>query len=101
MIILMVSSALIFFTALFSECSLKKWHLGGTWVTQSVKRLTLDFGSGHGLTVHEIKPRMGLCTNSMEPAWDSLSPPLSPSLFAPPLLMLSLSLSLSDRKSVV
>ena len=26
------------------------------WVTQSVERLTLDFDSGHDLTVHEIEP---------------------------------------------
>ena len=35
----------------------KPW---GTWVAQSVKRLTLDFGSGHNLTVHEFEPRVGL-----------------------------------------
>ena len=27
-----------------------------TWVTQSIKRLTLDFGSGHDLKVCEIEP---------------------------------------------
>ena len=26
------------------------------WVALSVKHPTLDFGSGHDLTVHEIKP---------------------------------------------
>ena len=26
-----------------------------------VKRLTLDFGSGHALVVLEIEPRVGLC----------------------------------------
>ena len=31
----------------------EKGALRGAWVAQSVKRLTLDFGSGHGLTVHE------------------------------------------------
>ena len=40
----------------------------GTWVTQSVKHLTLGFGSGHELTVCEIEP-CGI---------------LSPSLSAPP-----------------
>ena len=44
-------------------------------MAQSVKQLTLDFGSGHDLMVgefqpHEFKPRIRLCT---EPAWDSLS----------------------------
>ena len=72
----------------------------GTWVAQSIKRLTLDFGSGHDLTVCETGPRVGVCTDSSEPAWDipslslSLSLPLSLplSLSAPPLLVLSLSL---------
>ena len=58
-------------------------------MAQSVKRLTLDFSSGHGLTVGELQPHVGLCADSTESAWG----PLSPSLSAPPLLMLSLSLS--------
>lgn len=44
----------------------------GTWVAQSVKHVTLDFGSGHYLRVHEF-------TGNADPAWDSLSlhhPPL-------------------------
>ena len=49
----------------------------GAWVAQSVKRPTLHFGSGHDLTVGEIKPYIGLCDNSVEPACDSL--PLCPS----------------------
>ena len=40
----------------------------GTWVVQSVKHLTLDFGSDHDLTY------VGLCADSLEPAWESLSP---------------------------
>ena len=58
-------------------------------MAQSVKHLTLGFSSGHDLTVCGIEPLIGLCTDSGEPAWDSLSP----SLPAPPLLTLSLSLS--------
>ena len=54
----------------------------GAWVVPSVKRPTLDFGSGHDLMVCGIKPRIELCTDSTEPAWDSLSP----SLCAPPML---------------
>ena len=54
----------------------------GTWVAQSVKHSTLDFSSGHHLTVREFKPCSGPCADSVEPASDSLSP-------------LSLSLSLS------
>ena len=61
----------------------------GTWGAQSVKLLTLGFSSGHDLVVLEIKPDVGLCTDSTEPAWDSLPPSLS----APPVLTLSLALS--------
>ena len=39
---------------------------------QSAERLTLDFTSGYDLTFHEFKPRVGLCTDSAEPGWDSL-----------------------------
>ena len=56
-------------------------------MAQLVKRLTLDFGSGHDLTIHELEPVIGLCAGRVEPAWDFLSLSLS----APPLLMLSLS----------
>ena len=58
-------------------------------MVQSVKHLALDFSSGHDLTVCEFEPHMGLCADSSEPAWDSLSPSLS----APPPLTLSISLS--------
>ena len=51
----------------------------GLRVAQSVKRLTLDLGSGHDLTVREFEPRVGLCADSAEPAWDSLSLSLCPS----------------------
>ena len=67
-----------------------RFYLRGAWVAQSVKRLTLDFGSSHDLTVREFKPHVGLCTDSTEPAWDSLS---LLSLSAPTPLTLSLSLS--------
>ena len=63
-------------------------------MAQSVKRLTPDFGSGLDLMVHGIEPRVGLCADSMEPAWD----PLSPSLSAPPAVILILSPSLSASK---
>ena len=43
-------------------------------MAQLVKCLTLDLGSGHDVTVGEIKPCIKLCTDSVEPAWDSLSP---------------------------
>ena len=58
--------------------SLSKINIWGTWVAQSIKHLTPGFSSGHDLRVHGPKPHTGLCTDSVEPAWDSLSP--SPSV---------------------
>ena len=43
-------------------------------MAQLVKRPTLDLGSGHDLPVHEFEPHIGLCTDGVEPAWDSVSP---------------------------
>ena len=60
-------------------------------MAQSVKLLTLAFSSGHDLTVCEFKPRVGLCAEGAEPAWDSVSPSHS----APPCLSLSLSLKIN------
>ena len=62
-------------------------------MVQLVKRPTLDFGSGHDLTVDETEPRIRLHVDSAEPAWDSLSPPHSPLLSLCLLHALSLSLS--------
>ena len=62
---------------------IRKTGLRGACVAPSVKHLPLDFGSGHDLTVCEIEAHMGLCTDSVALAWDSLSPSLSPPL--PPL----------------
>ena len=45
----------------------------GTWVDQSLKLLTVGFGSGHELMIPEFKPLIGLCADSTEPAWDILS----------------------------
>ena len=56
---------------------------------QWVKRPTLVFGSGRDLAVRAFEPRIGLCADSSESAWDHLSP-----LAVPPLLTLFLSLSL-------
>ena len=66
-------------------------HILGPWVAQSVKCPTLDFSSGHDVTVCEFEPRVRLQANSVKPAWDSLSLSLS----APPPLMLALSLKIS------
>ena len=67
-------------------------------MAQSVRHLTLDFSSGHDLTVREIEPLVGLHADSTEPAWDSPSPsllslPLPSHL--PHMLARALSLSLS------
>ena len=58
-------------------------------MAQSVKSPTLGFDS-----VHEFEPRIGLCTDSVEPAWDSLSSSLSAPATAHTL---SLSLSLKNK----
>ena len=59
---------------------------GGAWVTQSVKYLSLDFSSGHDLTVCGIGS--GPASGSALTVW-SLFVILSPSLSVPPLLSLS------------
>ena len=56
---------------------LKNRTTQGAWVAPSIKRLTLDFGSGRHLRVPEIKPHIGLRAGSAAPACDSLSPSLS------------------------
>ena len=58
-----------------------------------VKCPALDCGSGHRLTVREFEPHVGLCADSMETAWDSLSPSLS---LCPSPLVLSLSLKINE-----
>ena len=60
-------------------------EMWGTSVAQLVKHFTLDFGSGHDLTVREFKPCMGHAAVSTEPTLD----PLYPFLTArPPLALL-------------
>ena len=60
-------------------------------MAQSVKCLTLGFGSGRDLTVREFAPCLGLRTDIAEPAWDSVSPSLS----TPPMFVHAHWLSLS------
>ena len=55
-------------------------------MAQLVKCLTLDFGSGHDLMVHEFEP-----ADDVEPVWDSLSLSLSLSLWLSPIRSFSLS----------
>ena len=59
-------------------------------MAQSVKHLILDFGSGHDLMACEISPLSGSALTA-----SSLLGILSLLLSAPPLLLLSLPLSLS------
>ena len=66
----------------------------GAWVAQLVKRLTLDFGSGHVLAVGGFETPTRLCSESMDPA-RILSVSLSLQLSCLIDLSLSLSLSLS------
>ena len=42
-------------------------------MAQLLKRPTLDFGSGHDLTVGEIESYFQFHADSEGPAWDSLS----------------------------
>ena len=56
---------------------MKKYSMRGAWVAQLVKCPTLGFSSGHDLSVHGLEPCIGLCADSVETAWDSLSPSLS------------------------
>ena len=70
--------------------TLKKRTFWGSWVAESVTHPAVDFSAWHDLMVCEFEPPVGLCADSTEPAWDSLS--------APPPLVPFLSLSLSQNK---
>ena len=61
-------------------------------MAQSFKCPTLGFGSGHDLVVHEFEPVSGPVLTVQSLPGILLSPPF---LSAPPLLVRSLSLSLS------
>ena len=52
----------------------------GARVARVVECPTPDFSSGHDLTVNGIEPHVGLCADSVEPAWDLLWLFLCPSL---------------------
>ena len=66
-------------------------------MAQSVKHPTLDFSSGHDLTVMRLSPAFGPVLR-VEPAWDSLSPSLSTCLLLVLMSALSLFLSLKINK---
>ena len=70
----------------------EKYAAGAPRGTPSLKLRTLDFVSGHDLTVPETEPHIRLHADSTEPTWDSLSLPLSlstppPSPFSPSLFL--------------
>ena len=46
-------------------------------MAQLVECPTLDFSSGHDLTVRELEPHVGLCAVSAKPALDPLALPPS------------------------
>ena len=47
---------------------LQENHFRGPWMGQVVKCPTLDFSSGHDLTVQEFEPHFGLYDDSVKPA---------------------------------
>ena len=57
--------------------------LGMPWWLSWLSVSALDFSSDGELMDCEMEPHVGLCADSMEPAWDSFSP----SPFDPPPLM--------------
>ena len=58
-----------------SSGKLKKYKVTGAPGWLSWLSIQLNFGSGYDLVVPEFKPHIGFCTDSVEPAWDSLSDP--------------------------
>ena len=68
---------------------------GGAPVAQSVKRVTLGFGSGHDLTVREFEPRIRACLRFSPCLSVSLSPCPSPTGLRAFTIARALSLSLS------
>jgi len=81
---------------------IKRVHICGTRVAQSVGWLTFDFPSDHDLrsvviSGHEIQPCLRLPAQK-ESAWDSLSPSVCPSLLLVRTHIHTLSLFLSFSK---
>ena len=77
--LIMLGDAHLYFAIQTSDF-FQKGNFRGAWVDQLVKHPTLDFGSLHDPTAHGFKPCVRLCAETMEPAWDSLSPAPSLSL---------------------
>ena len=69
-------------------------------MAQSIEHLTLDFSSGHDLVLPGFEPHAAFCADSSEPGACfrfCLSLSLSLSLSAPPLLVLSPSLTVKNK----
>ena len=81
----------------YKVCITKYWS-GGPWGAQLVKRLTLDFSSGHDLAFCDIELHPGLHADGTGPAWDSLS--LSLCLSPEHAHDFFLSLSLSNKLKI-
>ena len=62
-------------------------------MAQLVKHLTLDFSSGHDLSVYKLEPHIEFFADSEEPAWDSVSASLS----APPPPVLCFSQNINKK----
>ncbi|XP_078302586.1 retinoic acid early transcript 1E [Panthera onca] len=63
--LLSVCLAVLSFSLWQQTENMKKFR--GAWVALLIGHSTLDFGSGHDLTVREFEPRVGLCADHSEP----------------------------------
>ena len=70
----------------------------GHLVAQSIKYLTLAFGSGHDPTIRRFEPHIRLHADSEKPARNSLSLHLCPSFAHANAHMFSLSFTLKINK---
>ena len=81
----------------FSKFKSNKLLSQGVCMVQSAEHPTFELGPGHDLMVREIEPRVGLCVDSTEAAWNSLPLPLCSSP-AHAFSLLSLSLKIINIK---
>ena len=82
----------------FEQLIIKNLIRRDAWVAQSVEHLTLDFGSGHDLTVHGIQPHSGPHAGHGDCLGFSLSHLSAPSLLSL-VRVCALSLPLSVSKN--
>ena len=72
---------------------MEKCNVGGTWVAWLLKRPTRDFGSGHDLMGHGIKPRVRLHSAGSLPEILSLGAWVAKSVKRLPLAQVMIPLS--------